>query len=184
MPKLALIIIDMVNDFFREGPLALRRADLVSSINELVQSFREHNQPVIWVRQEFAPDLSDAFLEMKKQGIRITIAGTEGCQLLPELRFLPTDPVIVKKRYSAFFRTGLDEVLASVQPDLLVVAGINTHACVRTTILDAYQRDYEVVVAFDCVASYDQQHHDITMKYLDGEKAQLRSNSEILALLG
>ena len=38
MPKLALIIIDMVNDFFREGPLALRRADLVSSRNELVRA--------------------------------------------------------------------------------------------------------------------------------------------------
>ena len=57
--------------------------------------------------------------------------------------FAPWDPVIVKKRYSAFSKTDLEDVLQRLMPDELVLAGINTHACVRTTAIDAYQRDWK-----------------------------------------
>ena len=184
MHKAALLIIDMLNDFFRQhGSLAEQRPRLVASINTLVEAFREHGQPVIWVRQEFAPDLHDAFLEMRKHNLRVTIAGTDGCETLPELDRRPTDLTIVKKRYSAFFGTDLEATLKRLRPDVLVVAGINTHACVRTTAIDAYQLDYEVVLAAECVASYDEAHHDITMRYLDGAIARPLPNREIVELL-
>ncbi|HEV2799829.1 MAG TPA: isochorismatase family cysteine hydrolase [Pyrinomonadaceae bacterium] len=179
-----LIIIDMLNDFFRQhAHLAEQRARLVASINALVEAFRHRGQPVLWVRQEFAPDLHDAFLEMRKHNLRVTIAGTDGCELLPELDHRPTDITIVKKRYSAFFGTDLEATLQRERPDMLVVAGINTHACIRTTVIDAYQRDYEVVVAAECIASNDEAHHDITTRYLGGAIAQLLSNSEIIKML-
>jgi nicotinamidase-related amidase len=177
-----LLVIDMLNDFFREGLLAERRNELVRSINELVALFRSHNLPVIWIRQEFAPDLSDAFLVMRERGLAITIAGTDGCEFLPELDYLSTDPVIVKKRYSAFFGTNLDEILASLRPAFVVMAGINTHACVRTTAIDAYQRDYHVVIASDCVASYDDEYHHVSMRYLGG-RTRIMSNGELSRLV-
>ena len=78
MPKMTLLIIDMLNDFFQQHPhLAEQRRGLITSINTLVQAFRAHSQPIIWIRQEFASDLSDAFLEMRKYNIPVTIAGTE-----------------------------------------------------------------------------------------------------------
>jgi nicotinamidase-related amidase len=184
MPRMTLIVIDMLNDFFRHHDhLAEQRRCLVFSINTLAEAFRHHDQPVIWIRQEFAPDLSDAFLEMRKNNLRVTIAGTEGCQILPELDHRPTDKTIVKKRYSAFFGTELDETLRLLEPDLLVIAGINTHACVRTTVIDAYQRDYEVVLATECIASYDEAHHEITKHYLDGAIARLLPNNAIIKML-
>jgi nicotinamidase-related amidase len=184
MPKMTLLIIDMLNDFFRQhARLAAQRPHLVASINLLTEEFRQHGQPVIWIRQEFAPDLHDAFLDMRKHNLQITIAGTDGCELLPELDYRPTDKTIVKKRYSAFFGTDLEVTLKNLRSDLLVVAGTNTHACVRTTVIDGYQRDYEVVVATECIASYDEAHHDITTRYLDGGIAQLLPNREIIRML-
>ncbi|MCZ6750830.1 MAG: cysteine hydrolase, partial [Acidobacteria bacterium] len=148
MPRLAFLVIDMLNDYFHQhANLAAQRRQLADSTNALVQGFRRHQQPVLWIRQEFRPDLSDAFLEMRKHGIRITIAETEGCEILPELERVATDKTIVKKRYSAFFGTDLDVHLETLRPEILVVSGINTHACVRMTVIDAYQRDYEVIVA-------------------------------------
>ena len=185
MPKMTLLIIDMLNDFFQQHPhLAEQRSSLVTSINTLVQAFRTHGQPFIWIRQEFAPDLSDAFLEMRKRNVCVTISGTEGCKLLAELDYLPTDTTLVKKRYSAFFGTNLDALLKDLQPELLVVAGINTHACIRTTVVDAYQRDYEVILATDCIASYDEAHHELTKQYLDVAIAQLLPNAKIIQMLG
>ena len=79
MPGMTLIIIDMLNDFFRRhARLAEQRPHLVAAINTLTESFRQHDQPVLWVRQEFAPDLHDAFLEMRKYNLHVTIAGTDG----------------------------------------------------------------------------------------------------------
>ena len=100
-----------------------------------------------------------------------------------QLAIDPSECVIVKKRYSAFFGTDLDERLRQLQPDALILAGINTHACIRTTAIDAYQRDWPVILAADCVDSYDAEHHEITLKYLKDKIAALKTNREIEAML-
>jgi nicotinamidase-related amidase len=153
------------------------------SITNLTHEFRRFGKPVIWVRQEFKPDLSDAFPVMRRRGISITIEGTHGCQLLPELEPGESDLVIVKKRYSAFYGTTLDDIMAHLRPRIVALAGINTHACIRMTAIDAYQRDYEVVVASDCVASHDADHERVSLRYLGGKIAQLMSNAELCNLV-
>ena len=182
--KAALIVVDMLNDFFERSPvLARERSRLVANTNRLAGEFRSMGLPVIWVRQEFAPDLHDAFLDMRTNGLSITIAGTPGSELLPELELSADDVVIVKKRYSAFFGTDLDATLSKIRPELLVIAGVNTHACVRMTVIDAFQRDYDVVVAAECVASSDPEHHDVTLRYLDGHIARVLPTSDVLPVI-
>jgi len=177
--------VDLLNDFFERSPvLAAQRAALVTATNRLARGVRAAGSTVFWVRQEFAPDLGDAFLDMRRRNIAVTIQGTRGCQLLPELEQRPEDVVVVKKRYSAFYGTDLEQRLSQLRPNLLIVAGVNTHACVRMTVIDAYQRDYDVVVASDCVTSYDLEHHDVTVRYLDGKVARFLPSGEILTLLG
>jgi nicotinamidase-related amidase len=182
MQRPVLIVIDMVNDFLAKWAPASKQ-QLVRSINDLVDLMRQRGHPIIWVRQEFEPDLRDAFLEMKTSGIRITIKGTVGCEIASDLATAPSDPVVIKKRYSAFFGTDLDQILGRLTPDVLILAGINTHACVRVTAIDAYQRDWEIVVAADCVDSYDREHHDISMKYMKDKVATVMSNQEIRSAL-
>jgi nicotinamidase-related amidase len=183
-PRIALVVIDVLVDFFdRQPSLSVQRAPLTAAINTLSRAFRSAGEPVIWIRQEFKPDLSDAFLEMRRLGIKITIQGTEGCRILPELERAPDDVVIVKKRYSAFFRTRLDEILRAMKPSALVLAGINTHACIRATAIDAYQRDYDVIIASECVGSHDEEHHRVTLRYLDGKIARVMSNTGIKEVL-
>jgi len=180
----ALLIVDMLVDFFERRPeLSSQRARLVAATNQLTGAFREAGQPVIWVRQEFRRDLSDAFLDMRRRGVAVTIAGTDGAKILPELKQDAADRVVVKKRFSAFFGTDLDDLLSSLGTRSLVIGGINTHACVRTTVIDAYQRDYDVTVASECTGSYDEEHHEVTLRYLDGRIARLSSNAEILGCL-
>jgi nicotinamidase-related amidase len=183
MQRPALIVIDMLNDFLEKWAPA-RRQELVRSINELVELMRQLGHPIIWIRQEFEPDLRDAFPEMKDKGIRITIKGTAGCEIASDLATDPADVVVVKKRYSAFFGTELEQMLGRWKTDVLILAGINTHACVRMTAIDAYQRDWRIIVAADCVDSYDRQHHDISMKYMKDKIATVMTNQELrLALV-
>lgn len=182
MRRPALIVIDMLNDFLVKWEERSKER-LFSSINDLVTMMRQRGQPIIWVRQEFEPDLSDAFPEMISKGIMITIKGTHGCQIVSDFVIAPTDHVIIKKRYSAFFKTDLDQTLDFLKPDGLILAGINTHACIRTTAIDAYQRDWRVVVAADCVDSYDREHHEISLKYLKDKIVSVMTNEELRRLL-
>ncbi len=66
--KPALLIIDVLQDFFRGGRLAEHRARLVAATNELADPCRDRNVPVIWVRQEFKADLARLHCE----GDRVT----------------------------------------------------------------------------------------------------------------
>jgi nicotinamidase-related amidase len=95
MQRPVLIIIDMVNDFLAKWAPA-QKQQLVRSINELVGVMRQHGHPIIWVRQEFDPDLHDAFPEMRAKGIQVTIKGTTGCQIDSELAIAPSDPVVAR----------------------------------------------------------------------------------------
>jgi nicotinamidase-related amidase len=182
MKKPALIVIDMVNDFLQSWEPSSKQ-QLVRSTNALISIMREQDRPVIWVRQEFQADLRDAFPEMRAKGIRITIQGTPGCEIVFGLALAPTDAVVVKKRYSAFYGTTLDLLLAELKPDSLVLAGINTHACIRVSAIDAYQRDWQVILASDCIDSYDRDHHEISLRYMKGKIASIMSNQEIRAML-
>lgn len=178
-----LIVIDMLNDFLAKWEPSCRQT-LAEAINELVSIMRRASHPIIWVRQEFEPDLRDAFPEMKSKGIHIVIKGTPGCQIIPELAPAASEIVIVKKRYSAFFGTGLDAILTELGPDAIILAGVNTHACIRTTAVDAYQRDWPVVLAADCIDSYDQEHHEVSLRYMKDKLATVMTNREIESALG
>jgi maleamate amidohydrolase len=142
--KPMLLIIDMLIDFLDPWPEA-DRAPLVDAVRSLIQAFRAAGHPIIWVGQEFESDLSDAFRDMRRKNTRITIKGTQGCKIVPELIPDPNEPHVIKKRYSAFFGTHLDQLVLANAVDTVVLAGINTHACVGTTAIDAYQRDLDVI---------------------------------------
>ncbi len=181
----AVLIVDMLQDFFKDGHLLENKEKLTNNINKLTKLARANNIPVIWVRQEFKADLSDAFIGIRNGKTRVvTVAGTAGSQLLPDLYTeQPNDHEIIKKRYSAFFGTGLKQLLDSLSIDTLIISGVNTHACVRMAAIDAYQYDYTVILATDCIDSYDQEHHRVSINYLSTVIATTRTNEELSTLL-
>jgi nicotinamidase-related amidase len=184
MGRPAVFVIDMLNDCFGHAELGRRRAALCSSINHLTAFARAEGFPVIWVRQEFEPDLSDAPPDVRRENIRMFIKGTPGPLILDELVRHDSDIELVKKRYSMFYGTGLESLLRELEADPLILAGVNTHACIRTAAVDAYQRDFQVTVVRECVASRDVGHHEITLDYLGGGIATLLTLGELRQQLG
>ena len=182
MTGLCLIVIDMLYDFL-DAWEADRRARLIERTNRLIGVFRSAALPVIWIRQEFKADLSDGFLEMRDKGISVTIEGTRGAEIHRDLGYRSSDRTIVKKRYSAFFGTNLDEVLNEIGATWIVLAGLNTHACIRMAAIDAYQRDFRVVLAAECIESHDDAHARISLSYMAGKIASLMTTAQIVEAL-
>lgn len=178
MTRNCLIVIDMQNDFLdrlRDG----QRAELIRNTNQLIHIFRTSECPVIWVQQLISPDLSDAPLIMRDRQISVVIDGTSGAEIHADLSRHESDSVVTKKRYSAFFGTNLEESLNELAPQRVTLAGVNTHACVRTTAIDAYQRDYRVLLASECLASHDPEHGRVSMAYMTGSIAVAMTNDQL-----
>lgn len=177
--KPCLLIIDIQNDFIASLDTSVVQA-LIDNTNQLIRAFREGALPIVWIRQEFRADLSDAFLEMRDKNIAAVIEGTAGAQLPPDLEYSQCDETIIKKRYSAFFGTTLDQYLQEQKIDHLILCGINTHSCIRMSAIDAYQRDYRVILVEECIGSYDDEHARVTLSYLDGKIGRLMSVEEVV----
>ncbi len=120
---------------------------------------------------------------MKQSGESYALQGTNGCRLLPELQVAPDDLILVKKRYSAFFQTELDAVLGQLQPHALVLAGITTAWCIRSTAVDAYQCDYRVLLAQDAMAGFTERDHLESLNAMNGLVGTALSNAEIARVI-
>ena len=77
------------------------------------------------------------------------LAGTRGAEIVDELDVHDSDLVVPKRRYSAFFATDLDLLLRERDIDTVVVAGVVTNICVRSTVHDALFLGYDVLVCSD-----------------------------------
>ncbi len=76
-------------------------------------------------------------------------------------------------------------VLVSKKKDLLsciVVVGVNTHGCVRTRAIETYKHDYPVYVIRDCVGSYDLEHHEVLLGYIDGRIGTVLSLADFISV--
>ena len=182
-----LIIIDMVQDYFNAdlwpgSRIPEERGRLVKNTNALSTQLRAFDVPVIWFRQEFLPDLSDAFQHMRRDNRRYAIKGTAGPLLLPELDVAEDDVVLVKKRYSAFYGTVLDDVLRKMNAQTLVLAGITSAWCVKSTAVDAYQRDYQLIFAKECMAGFSEKEHLDAVESMHSLLGPALTNGEIVEL--
>ena len=73
--------------------------------------------------------------------------------------------MIPKTRYSGFFNTDLEQRLAGLKPDKLIICGVCTDICVLHTASDARNRDYNVEIPKDCVASFDVDAHTWALRH-------------------
>ena len=62
-----------------------------------------------------------------------------------------------------------------------MLAGVNNHACVRTTAIDAYQRDLDVIIPREAVGSYDLEHAAVSLRHMDGKIASVVPAPDVAA---
>ncbi|MBO8181908.1 MAG: cysteine hydrolase [Archaeoglobus sp.] len=171
----ALIVIDMIKGnkpFFKETH---RR--IIPNIRRTIEECRKLGIPVIYANDSYIE--SDwIFNFMAKHAVR----GTEGVEVIEELKPEKGDIVIEKRRFSAFFRTDLDITLRELGIDTVALAGINTHVCVLATAFDAVSSDFRVILLDDCCASHKEEIHEFITKKFRGMPAfKILSSEEFLS---
>lgn len=163
MPKEALLIIDMLNDFVLKGaPLEVPETrKVIPKIKREIQRARRNKSPVIYLCDSHMPD----DVEFKKFGWPAhAVRGTAGAEVVSELKPGKNDIVITKKTYSGFYHTKLHSILKKKRIHSLRLTGCVTHICVLFTASDAVLRDYAVSVVQAGVAGLSAKDHDAALR--------------------
>lgn len=180
----ALVIIDMQNWFFRSEERREKLSELIESINELIEVATSRNITIFQVLTIHKVDKSTWNIVMKKHNFSALLEGSDEAKLLPDIKFDSSQEIIVKTRQSTFIRTNFEEKLKEKNIDTLILGGVFTHGCVGRTAIDAYERDFNVILAKDASFSHMLNQEKSMVEVIEEEQEQLvLSNKEIIDYL-
>jgi nicotinamidase-related amidase len=154
----AIVVIDMLKDNFERttrSSVLSEFSRIIPNVRGLLDHGRRKGCPIIFACDSF---LEGDFIfqgRMKPHSIR----GTKGAEVIEDFNPSATDILLEKRRFSAFFKTDLDQTLRTLKVDTVAVAGISTHVCVLMTALDALSHDFHAVIIEDCCAAHKQDVH-------------------------
>jgi nicotinamidase/pyrazinamidase len=160
----AVIVIDLLKGFMEEGyPLFCGKQSrrIIPKIGKLLEQEMDKGSKFFFLCDSHDPD--DLEFRMFPPHC---VTGTEEAEIIPELRCYKGE-VIPKNRFSCFFNTALAGKLKEVKPEKLIICGVCTDICVMHTVGDARNRDYEVEVPVNCVASFNKEGHRFALGHMD-----------------
>lgn len=164
----ALLIIDMQNDFVLDNaPLKVQGVkEIIQNILEVIAVCRAVKIPVFHVVRVHRSDGSDVEI-IRAELFRknpFAVLGTHGAAIIDEITPSPRDYIITKTRMSAFIGTELDLMLKTLKVTTVIVTGIQTPNCIRTTVFDAIAYNYNVILVRDAVKAQTPEIHEANVK--------------------
>lgn len=183
----ALLVMDYQNGII---PMVEDSEQLLKTAAEVIRHFREHGGTIGYVRVGFAdgelgsaPATSGMAANLTAERAAIMHADAPATQIHEAIAPEPGDVVVRKQRVGAFSTTDLHEQLQARGIDTLLLGGISTSGCVHSTVLDAFDRDYRVIVLADLCADPDQDVHSFLLERVFTKRGEVIGVDELHQLL-
>ena len=177
----ALLVIDVQNGFVSKGgsydKLGMDISNysaVVPKIMELINLCRELGIPVFYTEAIREPSGIDLLTRVHKilpksreERIRkepICVRDTWDAQIIDELKPSDADHVITKRRDSAFKDTEINVWFKALGINTVIFAGVDTSISVETSLRDAFNQGYDVIIISDATASGNSKHYDTTLQ--------------------
>jgi len=196
--KTALLIVDLQNDFCRRGaPMLVEEAlGTIPANRKLLAFARKNNMPVVFTKfvsgkkpswlWNWSPEIEEFHCCTRGyERYYSDIERKEQCtDIIDELKpVLPDDYVIEKYHYSAFRNTPLIDILCSEGVDTVIVTGTVTQICVEDTAHDGFAGSIKVVVASDCVSTWDPLQQRASLENIANKYGMVMCSDEIIKQL-
>lgn len=181
MNKVAIIVVDMVYDFTNPNgkifyPL---NVDLLPKIHDFVEASREHGALIVYVAHTVTKEDLKKSSKMTRE---CCIEGSGGELIDERLHVIAGVDIIVKKpKYSAFFKTQLDNILKQHGVSTIVVVGTKTNNCIYATVLDAYNLNIKTYVPRELVGTNDTITNDTYLRDMGKYLCEVDTKDAILS---
>jgi ureidoacrylate peracid hydrolase len=176
----ALVVVDMQNGFVSKGGsydkigmnTSLYR-EIIPKIKDLIEFCRSMGIPVFYTEAvkensgiDILTNIHNILPKSRQERLKVPICirGTWDGVTIDELKPKENDPVVIKRRDSAFQDTEFRIWLQSQGINLLVFTGIDTSICVETSLRDGFNIGYDVMVISDATASGNKRHYETTLE--------------------
>jgi nicotinamidase-related amidase len=173
--SIALVTIDVQRDTLDGQALEIPGTSAaLPAMRRAVEAFREAGRPIVHIVRLYRPDGTNVDLcrrGLVEDGAEILAPGSDGSELAAELLPDPSirldhelllgggiqalgenEVAIYKPRWGAFYETPLDEHLRGLGVTTLAFCGCNFPNCPRTSIYEASERDFRVVMVADALS--------------------------------
>lgn len=195
-----LITIDMQNDFtLPNAPAEIKgTADILPNMKQLLEAYRVKKLPILHVIRLYKEDGSNVDLcrrEAIQKGAKIVTPHSEGAELVQEIRppsytqlnanellngkiqsIGHQEWILYKPRWGAFYKTHLERFLYERGNETLVFTGCNFPNCPRTSMYEASERDFRVVMVRDAMS----QVYDRGIKEIENIGVNVLTTAELL----
>ncbi len=95
----------------------------------------------------------------------------------------PGEPIVTKRRVSAFAGTDLEAILRAGGVETLILAGIATSGVILSTVRHAADADYRMIVVDDCCADREVDVHRTLLDKVLSRQATVTRSDDVLAAL-
>lgn len=182
--RTAVVLIDMQGAVRDHAAEPYAADEVFQRANLLVEAARRGGALPIYVRTSFLPDESDSHrppIDTERPATPHRPVGWD--QIVPELQPLPTEPVIIKRSWNAFYGSDLELQLRRHGITTVVMAGISTNFGVEGTARAAFDHGYQLIFVEDAMASTTAAHHEFAVNEVFPQLGRVRTLREVTEAL-
>jgi nicotinamidase-related amidase len=182
--KTALVVIDLQNGITSMPALPHSSKMVIENTVKILNVSRKNGMPVFLVNVKPSADMKDVLSPVSESSFKRSGYDSDWSQLVPELNVQPTDFLITKHQWGAFYGTELDLQLRRRGIETIILCGISTNFGVESTARFAYELGYNQVFAEDAMAARSEEEHNHSIKYIFPRLGLIGSTDNIVKALG
>lgn len=177
----ALVMIDLQNGVLGRSLAPNPAMDVMKTATDLAGRLRHAGGVIVWVRVCWSPDFGDALKQKVDQPWTAPEGGFPAdFTSFPEGLVEPSDLIVTKRQWGAFYGTDLDLQLRRRGVQTIVLGGVATNFGVESTARDAWERGYQLVVAEDATSSLSDELHQFSIQWILPRIALISSSKAII----
>lgn len=181
--KTAIVVIDLQVGIVSMPTEPLPAKIVVENTAELLTEARRKSIAVFLVHVTPSPDLKDALNPITETTFQSSGFNPDWSRYVPELNIQPSDFLITKHQWGAFYGTELDLQLRRRGINTIILCGISTNIGVESTARFAYEFGYNQIFVQDAMAARSKEEHEYPIKYIFPRLGLIRNTSEIINAL-
>jgi nicotinamidase-related amidase len=182
MSKTVLLVMDVQGVTYPHVPVP---STFLPTLSSTITSARAAKIPVIYVTISLRPGYPEIpafslpFAPIIKNNM--LVEGSASTEIPSEIAPLEGDILVTKRRASAFSGSDLDVVLRGLGANTLVLTGLITSGVVLSTLIEAVDLDFTVVVLKDLCGDNDEEVHRILLEKVFPNRADVVASGDWLA---